>query len=63
MDKPCGVCCQHTYTAEEYQAVHNALRQRLGPEYISTRVAGGGQRASLYLSAFVFSTDVKANFK
>ncbi|KAG7217376.1 hypothetical protein INR49_021543 [Caranx melampygus] len=38
---------QCTYTAEEYQAVHNALRQRLGPEYISTRVAGGGQRASL----------------
>ncbi|XP_041795138.1 DNA repair protein RAD52 homolog [Chelmon rostratus] len=35
---------QCTYTAEEYQAVHNALRQKLGPEYISTRVAGGGQR-------------------
>ncbi|XP_042268632.1 DNA repair protein RAD52 homolog [Thunnus maccoyii] len=35
---------QCTYTAEEYQAVHSALRQRLGPEYISTRVAGGGQR-------------------
>uniref|UniRef100_A0A3B5BBB8 DNA repair protein RAD52 homolog n=1 Tax=Stegastes partitus TaxID=144197 RepID=A0A3B5BBB8_9TELE len=31
-------------TSEEYQAVHNALRQKLGPEYISTRVAGGGQR-------------------
>ncbi|XP_062276761.1 DNA repair protein RAD52 homolog isoform X1 [Scomber scombrus] len=35
---------QLTYTAEEYQAVHRALRQRLGPEYISTRMAGGGQR-------------------
>lgn len=35
---------QYTYTAEEYQAVHNALQQKLGPEYISTRVAGGGQR-------------------
>ncbi|XP_029953042.1 DNA repair protein RAD52 homolog isoform X2 [Salarias fasciatus] len=35
---------QCTYTAEEYQAVHNALRQRLGPEFISTRVAGGGQK-------------------
>ncbi|XP_069558136.1 DNA repair protein RAD52 homolog isoform X2 [Brachyistius frenatus] len=35
---------QYTYTAEEYQAVHNALRQRLGPEYISTRMAGGGQK-------------------
>ncbi|XP_070762897.1 DNA repair protein RAD52 homolog [Enoplosus armatus] len=35
---------QCTYTADEYQAVQNALRQKLGPEYISTRVAGGGQR-------------------
>ncbi|XP_036068356.1 DNA repair protein RAD52 homolog isoform X2 [Oryzias melastigma] len=35
---------QCTYTAEEYQAVHNALRQKLGPEYISTRMAGGGQK-------------------
>ncbi|XP_058623381.1 DNA repair protein RAD52 homolog isoform X2 [Onychostoma macrolepis] len=35
---------QHTYTAEEYQAVQNALRQKLGPEYISTRQAGGGQK-------------------
>ncbi|XP_056137946.1 DNA repair protein RAD52 homolog isoform X2 [Lampris incognitus] len=32
------------YTAEEYQAVQRALRQKLGPEYISTRVAGGGQK-------------------
>uniref|UniRef100_A0A665TVS9 DNA repair protein RAD52 homolog n=1 Tax=Echeneis naucrates TaxID=173247 RepID=A0A665TVS9_ECHNA len=37
-----GMC--YTYSAEEYQAVQHALRQRLGPEYISTRVAGGGQR-------------------
>uniref|UniRef100_A0A8C7WM06 DNA repair protein RAD52 homolog n=1 Tax=Oryzias sinensis TaxID=183150 RepID=A0A8C7WM06_9TELE len=35
---------QCTFTAEEYQAVHNALRQKLGPEYISTRMAGGGQK-------------------
>ncbi|KAM9807924.1 LOW QUALITY PROTEIN: DNA repair protein RAD52 homolog [Neosynchiropus ocellatus] len=35
---------QFTYTAEEHQAVHNALRQRLGPEFISTRMAGGGQK-------------------
>ncbi|XP_055012020.1 DNA repair protein RAD52 homolog isoform X1 [Boleophthalmus pectinirostris] len=35
---------QCTYTAEEYQAVHDALRRKLGPEYISTRMAGGGQR-------------------
>lgn len=35
---------QLTYTAEEYQAVQDALRQKLGPEYISTRMAGGGQK-------------------
>lgn len=39
--------CQYAYTAEEYQAVQNALKQRLGPEYISTRMAGGGQKVSL----------------
>ncbi|EFB25196.1 hypothetical protein PANDA_002002, partial [Ailuropoda melanoleuca] len=35
---------QYQYTAEEYQAIQNALRQRLGPEYVSSRMAGGGQR-------------------
>ncbi|CAL1592115.1 unnamed protein product [Knipowitschia caucasica] len=35
---------QCTYSAEEYQAVHHALRRKLGPEFISSRVAGGGQR-------------------
>ncbi|XP_048865735.1 DNA repair protein RAD52 homolog isoform X2 [Brienomyrus brachyistius] len=35
---------QYQYSAEEYQAVQNALRQTLGPEYISTRMAGGGQK-------------------
>ncbi|XP_028346701.1 DNA repair protein RAD52 homolog isoform X2 [Physeter macrocephalus] len=35
---------QYQYTAEESQAIQNALRQRLGPEYISSRVAGGGQK-------------------
>ncbi|XP_033491174.1 DNA repair protein RAD52 homolog [Epinephelus lanceolatus] len=35
---------QCTYTAEEHQAVHKALKQKLGPEFISTRMAGGGQR-------------------
>ncbi|XP_048357831.1 DNA repair protein RAD52 homolog isoform X2 [Sphaerodactylus townsendi] len=34
--------CQ--YTAAEYQAIQAALRQRLGPEYISSRQAGGGQK-------------------
>ncbi|KAM9470743.1 DNA repair protein RAD52 homolog isoform 2-T2 [Clarias gariepinus] len=35
---------QFNYTAEEYQAIQNALRRMLGPEYISTRLAGGGQK-------------------
>ncbi|XP_029139613.1 DNA repair protein RAD52 homolog [Protobothrops mucrosquamatus] len=35
---------QCRYTADEYQAVQAALRQRLGPEYISSRQAGGGQK-------------------
>ncbi|KAJ8382040.1 hypothetical protein SKAU_G00028180 [Synaphobranchus kaupii] len=35
---------KYKYTADEYQAVQNALRRNLGPEYISTRMAGGGQK-------------------
>ncbi|NXD77883.1 RAD52 protein, partial [Halcyon senegalensis] len=35
---------QYQYTASEYQAIQHALRQRLGPEYISSRQAGGGQK-------------------
>uniref|UniRef100_A0A674J4L4 DNA repair protein RAD52 homolog n=1 Tax=Terrapene triunguis TaxID=2587831 RepID=A0A674J4L4_9SAUR len=35
---------KNQYTADEYQAIQNALRQRLGPEYISSRQAGGGQK-------------------
>ncbi|NXS10933.1 RAD52 protein, partial [Neodrepanis coruscans] len=35
---------QYRYTASEYQAVQHALRQRLGPDYISSRQAGGGQK-------------------
>ncbi|XP_062403626.1 DNA repair protein RAD52 homolog isoform X2 [Sardina pilchardus] len=35
---------QQPYTADEYQAIQAALRQKLGPEYISTRMAGGGQK-------------------
>ncbi|XP_062318784.1 DNA repair protein RAD52 homolog isoform X2 [Osmerus eperlanus] len=43
-DRPPKIFGQNNYTAEEYQAVQNALRQKLGPEYISTRMAGGGQK-------------------
>lgn len=60
-----GLCGQCTYTADEYQAVQNALRQKLGPEYISTRVAGGGQRASLCLSlclCFVWNSANKQSY-
>ncbi|NXU57671.1 RAD52 protein, partial [Turnix velox] len=41
-----SVACfgQYQYTACEYQAIQHALRQRLGPEYISSRQAGGGQK-------------------
>ncbi|XP_067906880.1 DNA repair protein RAD52 homolog isoform X2 [Heterodontus francisci] len=35
---------QYQYTAEEYQAIQNALQRRLGPEYISQRPAAGGQK-------------------
>ncbi|KAL7885548.1 hypothetical protein AOLI_G00058430 [Acnodon oligacanthus] len=44
--QPASSMCfgQYQYTAEEYQAIQTALRQRLGPEYISTRQAGGGQK-------------------
>ncbi|XP_029992321.1 DNA repair protein RAD52 homolog isoform X2 [Sphaeramia orbicularis] len=43
--RSCSSCFgQYIYTAEEYQAVHDALRRKLGPEYISTRMAGGGQK-------------------
>ncbi|XP_043943431.1 DNA repair protein RAD52 homolog isoform X2 [Protopterus annectens] len=35
---------QYQYSAEEYQAIQKALRQKLGPGYISTRQAGGGQK-------------------
>ncbi|NXF44628.1 RAD52 protein, partial [Oceanites oceanicus] len=41
-----SVACfgQYQYTASEYQAIQHALRRRLGPEYISSRQAGGGQK-------------------
>ncbi|KAG8138349.1 hypothetical protein E2320_004248 [Naja naja] len=42
LDRKSEAQCQ--YTADEYQAVQAALRQRLGPEYISSRQAGGGQK-------------------
>ncbi|NXL94027.1 RAD52 protein, partial [Alectura lathami] len=35
---------KYQYSANEYQAIQHALRQKLGPEYISSRQAGGGQK-------------------
>ncbi|OWK62512.1 DNA repair protein RAD52 [Lonchura striata] len=35
---------QYQYTASEYRTIQHALRQRLGPDYISSRQAGGGQK-------------------
>ncbi|NWU44246.1 RAD52 protein, partial [Hylia prasina] len=35
---------QYQYTAGEYRAIQHALRQSLGPHYISSRQAGGGQK-------------------
>uniref|UniRef100_A0A8C8SFX9 DNA repair protein RAD52 homolog n=1 Tax=Pelusios castaneus TaxID=367368 RepID=A0A8C8SFX9_9SAUR len=35
---------EYQFSADEYQAIQNALRQRLGPQYISSRQAGGGQK-------------------
>ncbi|XP_066040359.1 DNA repair protein RAD52 homolog isoform X3 [Chamaea fasciata] len=35
---------QYQYSAGEHRAIQHALRQRLGPEYISSRQAGGGQK-------------------
>ncbi|XP_055251267.1 DNA repair protein RAD52 homolog isoform X2 [Moschus berezovskii] len=46
LGKQCVQChrVHYQYTVEEHQAIQNALRQRLGPEYISSRMAGGGQK-------------------
>ena len=35
---------QVEFTAEEHTAIQNALRQRLGPEFISQRAGAGGQK-------------------
>ena len=34
------------FTEAEHEAIDNALRRRLGPNYLSTRPAMGGQRHS-----------------
>ena len=32
------------FSEEEHEAIENALKKRLGPNYLSTRPAMGGQR-------------------
>ncbi|XP_062891357.1 DNA repair protein RAD52 homolog [Mobula hypostoma] len=39
---------QHQYAAEEHQAIQTALQRCLGPEYISQRPAGGGQKVCCF---------------
>jgi len=36
--------CQVDFTADEHDAVQSALRQHLGPSFISQRVGAGGQK-------------------
>ena len=38
---------QVDFTAEEHDAIQSALRQRLGPSFISQRVGAGGQKVCL----------------
>ncbi|RXN00406.1 DNA repair protein RAD52-like [Acipenser ruthenus] len=52
-NKPSMCFGQSQYTAEEYQAVQNALRQKLGPEFISSRQAGGGQKVQSVMLSFL----------
>lgn len=37
--------CQ--FSSEEEEAINNALRKKLGPEYISLRSGAGGQKVSI----------------
>ena len=38
---------QVDFTAEEHDAIQSALRQHLGPSFISQRVGAGGQKVSV----------------
>lgn len=37
---------QAEFTTDEHEAIQSALRQRLGPEFISQRAGAGGQRVN-----------------
>jgi len=38
---------QVDFTTEEHDAIQSALRQHLGPSFISQRVGAGGQKVSV----------------
>ena len=42
------VLWQVDFTAEEHDAIQSALRQHLGPSFISQRVGAGGQKVCIY---------------
>ena len=39
---------QTKFSKEEHQAIQAALRQKLGPEFISQRSGAGGQKVGLF---------------
>jgi len=41
---------QVEFTLEEHAAIQAALKQRLGPEFISQRPGGGGQKVGFFIS-------------
>ena len=46
---------QEEFSVEEQEAVQQALRQRLGPEFISQRVGAGGLKVgSVTIISFTF---------
>ena len=50
--------CQVDFTVDEHDAIQSALRQHLGPSFISQRVGAGGQKVCLVFgnSSCNFST-------
>ena len=47
--------CQEEFSPEEHDAVQQALRQRLGPEFISQRVGAGGFKVNAVRTQMFFS--------
>lgn len=44
-----AVLFQCQFSSEEEEAINSALRQKLGPEYISLRSGAGGQKVIYFL--------------